>query len=372
MVGRVVGSLSNTAGSAGLSNNKALNSLDLFTAAISTPQNPPASARLLDSIQGGDISLVDFIVGNPLVESPLNWPVAENSPEFSLTGSSSAAGLAGASAAGPFYIPGKLPFYPSPSSRRSQSFSDGYPDVSHVAVNLPQWSQIFSGGDGSSANPFKISTVAQLQALAQLVNSLTNATAWIPNSPTLEPESNNNLYQKYLQFTEAEGASYVLQNDLDLAGINWVPIGSAAKPSPINFDGGKHVLHNLTIDRPSNPDLDLGSVETITKITAGLGLFGSSTGRISALGLDGVKITAPDYINVGAIAGLQSDNSIKNCYSHGEITAADNLGGLVGEFVPTSFDYHPRVEVGLSTVRLTPATESSSFGGLYDRTCVEL
>ncbi|MDR0570679.1 MAG: S-layer homology domain-containing protein [Clostridiales Family XIII bacterium] len=87
---------------------------------------------------------------------------------------------------------------------------------------------IFAGGDGSEANPYKISTEAQLRAFAAAINEDENF----------------------------EGKHILLTSDLTL-GAEWVPTGGGAGAHDFSgvFDGGGHTVANMSIggaDTPSN------------------------------------------------------------------------------------------------------------------------
>jgi len=81
------------------------------------------------------------------------------------------------------------------------------------------------------------------------------------------------------------------------------------------FDGNDHKIIDLTIDAG-------GSY---------LGLFGYiDDGEIRNLGLEGgfVRGTGDD---VGGLAGMSYYGSISNCYSTGDVSGDDSVGGLVGQ-----------------------------------------
>ena len=120
------------------------------------------------------------------------------------------------------------------------------------------------------------------------------------------------------------GGRYVLTCDLNLAGSNWTPIGSAnnAKGFSGYFDGNGHVISGLTIK---------GSP------TSGkFGLFSTISGEVKNLGLENVDISiSPDYGSyyAGALAGMSDENAVvSNCYSKGRVSVSGSdmkAGGLV-------------------------------------------
>lgn len=136
----------------------------------------------------------------------------------------------------------------------------------------------FSGGDGSDENPYQISTKSHLEAV-QL-------------SPSL---------------------SYILLNDIDLAGANY----TAAIIPEFNgkFDGKGFIIKNFTIDAPE---------------IYHIGLFGkiNSGAAVSNLGVEGFNITGNGY--VGGLTG-SNYGSIKGCFANGSTTSLASVsGGLIG------------------------------------------
>ena len=121
---------------------------------------------------------------------------------------------------------------------------------------------------------------------------------------------------------------YILMNDIDLSGVNWDSIGDSVNPFSGELNGNGFVIHNLTINNPSE-DYQ--------------GLFGYTNNvNIQNLGLENVKISGNS--GIGALTGYLS-GTLKNCYVTGVISGVgNNVGGLVGE-----------------TARSTPATIENSY-----------
>jgi len=157
----------------------------------------------------------------------------------------------------------------------------------------------FSGGDGTSGNPYIITTVAQLASLASEVNN-SNATYY-------------------------NAAHYQLANNLDLStygsGQGWNPIGTGGRGFSGVFDGNGKVITGLYINR--------SSYDT--------GLFGGlAGGTIKNLGLENVNITVEGGSSLsyaGAFVGYITSGTVANCYSTGKISSAGSMvGGIVGGF----------------------------------------
>ena len=80
----------------------------------------------------------------------------------------------------------------------------------------------FSKGDGTNDSPFVIETGAQLALMAKEVNSG--------------------------NFTDAH---FVMENNIDLNGIEWTPIGNGEHPFSGSFDGNGKTISNLKITNPN-------------------------------------------------------------------------------------------------------------------------
>jgi hypothetical protein len=152
----------------------------------------------------------------------------------------------------------------------------------------------YSGGSGTEADPYQISSVTDWQELM-------------------------------VAFYPDWGKSFILTTDLDLSGISITPIaptfytssnGSPFQGIPFSgvFDGNGHVLHNVVINFPNNDYV---------------GLFGyiGSTGQIRDLGVKDANITGSFF--VGGIVGWNEGN-ITSCYSFGTVVGMSHVGGLVG------------------------------------------
>jgi hypothetical protein len=151
----------------------------------------------------------------------------------------------------------------------------------------------YSGGDGSSGNPYQIANVADFEQLSAS-----------PGDWSL---------------------SFILTEDIDLTGPtfthaviapdnDYVTAGFQGTPFTGIFDGNGHTICNMAI-----------AVATSEYI----GLFGyvSFPGQIMNLGVENVYIVSSNY--VGGLAGL-NDGSIDNCYSTGFVMGTSLIGGLVG------------------------------------------
>ena len=150
----------------------------------------------------------------------------------------------------------------------------------------------FSKGDGSAANPYRITNCEELWGAGSHLDS-----------------------------------HFKLMNDVDCAtdthsggslwdgGHGFAPIGSGdVDPFAGTFNGNGHKILNLFINR-SDQDY--------------VGLFSGSSGTISDVRLIGADITGKNY--VGGLVGYLADGSVSRCFVDAKITGSNNyLGGFVG------------------------------------------
>lgn len=122
--------------------------------------------------------------------------------------------------------------------------------------------------------------------------------------------------------------SYVLDQDIDLDGVEWAPIGSAQNPFRGNFKGDNYTISNFKI----------------TENTYGYaGLFGYVEGDIENLNITNfvIDIETDFLLNVGGLVG-SSFGSISNVNVDGNIFVQSTMGniyaGLLAGNVQTKLD----------------------------------
>ena len=135
---------------------------------------------------------------------------------------------------------------------------------------------------------------------------------------------------------------FELINDIDLAGMNWQPIGTASTPSNAHFNGNGYAISNLIINRSDSHDQGLfayvginATIENIrllnfningnTRVAA---LAASNYGTINNSHSSNIRIHAN-----GPTGGLVSINegTINNSSNiNGSLFSANSCGGLVG------------------------------------------
>lgn len=161
---------------------------------------------------------------------------------------------------------------------------------------------VFSGGSGSSQDPYRISTPQDLVALSSKVNS---------------GYATQNVY-------------FLLTNDLDLSGINdFSPIGSRAYPFAGVFLGNHHTISNINVA--------CASYYTYNNEEHLAGFFGCiSNATVSELTLNNINI----FINKNTfniiVGGLSasvypsSNCSFYDCKVSGVIEARQGSGTIIG------------------------------------------
>lgn len=167
-------------------------------------------------------------------------------------------------------------------------------------TNLPM-----AGGSGTKNDPYQIATAEQLDAIHD----------W------------------------STATYYVLVNDIDLSGIDWMPYSGY-----INFDGQGHTVSNLTIIRTDvSGEANIGMFGALASYYSNY-YAGTFQSRVSNLNLKDVNIdiTGTDesetVLNVGAIVGLNDafndDIYIQNCSVSGRINVQGGyltwIGGISG------------------------------------------
>lgn len=155
---------------------------------------------------------------------------------------------------------------------------------------------------------------------------------------------------------------YILMNDIDLAGIEWEPIGGldpeAKDPFETAFkgvfNGNGYSIKNLTIK-------DDGT-------SSGVGLFGATDGaEITNVILENINVSAPSEYNetaVGGLIGISRDTNIDNVTVTGSVSGHQGVGGLIG----VTMDSQGFGKVSISNVNTNVDINASYYaGGLIGR-----
>jgi hypothetical protein len=180
----------------------------------------------------------------------------------------------------------------------------------NVVIPQPQ----YTGGSGTSIDPYQIAKVADLQLLMA--------------SP-------------------ADWDKYFIQTaDINVQGIEMTPIGNDVNNFTGVFDGNDNIISNAVINQPSSDYI---------------GLFGYvSGGQIRNLGVENVNITGNN--DVGGLVGQNYGGTLTACYATGTVSGSSGsyyVGGLVG-----FNDYYGSISDCYSTGTVSGSNDSWYVGGL--------
>ncbi len=123
-------------------------------------------------------------------------------------------------------------------------------------------------------------------------------------------------------------------------GMGWAPFRYYG-----TFEGNRHTISNLYVDRPNQDYVGLFS-------TAGAY---AKVGEVRNLGLENVDVTGREY--VGGLAG-RAYGSVRRVYTTGEVNGEHYVGGLVGEARNLISETYSKADVS------GDGWESSNVGGL--------
>jgi len=172
----------------------------------------------------------------------------------------------------------------------------------------------FDGGDGSSGNPYEISTCGQLQDMRGDID-----------------------------------ANYELVSDIDCSATsNWnsgngfKPVGNGSSPFSGVLNGNGNEVRNLNINRGSKSNVGLfgfiinGKVENIDVVNVNIkglenvgGLVGYNRGGLVSSSYSAGRVSGSRRL--GGLVGLLDTSSISSSYSAADVSASGNyVGGLVG------------------------------------------
>lgn len=170
----------------------------------------------------------------------------------------------------------------------------------------------FAGGDGSAENPYQVATAEQLSAIRFYLDSC-----------------------------------YIQVADIDLQGIDWLPIGystSYSEEAEIfsgRYDGGGHSVSNMTILKTfTNTDNAYREVD--------IGLFARNSGEIRNVSLKNCKISIEVgediegeslYLCVGGVVARSNANkesALDKCLVTGGINIENLYNGCIGGIAGTS------------------------------------
>ncbi len=120
-----------------------------------------------------------------------------------------------------------------------------------------------------------------------------------------------------LEACKASGTTITLLTDVDLSGVNWVPVGTSASPFTGVFDGNGKTISNLSVND-----------EALTYA----GLLGYVTGStFKNITISNVTVNAA--ASIGSLMGYCNTSSVTNCHVQGRIQLSGHykMGGILGE-----------------------------------------
>ena len=200
---------------------------------------------------------------------------------------------------------------------------------------------------------YVLTTPAQLVGLEQLVNE------------------GNTLFAKR---NGARDITIKLGNDIDLGGIEWIPIGTFECGKELlcfnqTFDGQGHTISNLNTRSYEFDPIDNDPAQKY--LGGAAGLFGVLYGKVQNLNLKNVKVQSTHYAGafVGSIGSQYHQGEIANCHVDGAVITSspmlipggtydngDKVGGIAGYVIDASV-------IGCS-VKNTTITAYRDIGGI--------
>lgn len=198
--------------------------------------------------------------------------------------------------------------------------------------------------------------------------------------------------------TKARHGHFQLVNDIDLKGVNWIPIGNTDTNSfQGTFNGNGHTIHNLTVHTTSKSTcgffgtLHNASVHNLT--VHGTASGGNTTGLLAGYSLESqitscvVKGKVKGKVCAGILLGKNTGH-VEQCYGEGTILTTPVVGIAAGSVasaalivtaafmlskkMPESPKYYPPIPIDTEVIRLDnrePKSGKSSISCGFDTEC---
>ncbi len=163
---------------------------------------------------------------------------------------------------------------------------------------------IYSGGNGTQANPYQIATTNNLIELSNTQSD------WIAGKYFIQTA--NIIFDEDETKVDWDGDGDANWDTEDQKGF--APIGNSGSNFAGNYNGQNYTISNLYIKRSGNDNIAL------------FGAILSAT--IQNIGLLNSNIHG--HNNVGGLVGYQKGGFLTNNYSVGDLIGTNNTGGLVG------------------------------------------
>ncbi|MDR0950112.1 MAG: hypothetical protein LBM13_00505, partial [Candidatus Ancillula sp.] len=187
-------------------------------------------------------------------------------------------------------------------------------------------------GTGTKNDPVIVTSEAQLEKIADLVNLGSNKLAQWVKSDKSTKITDDSLYFK-------------LGSNITLSG-NWIAIGTSSNPFMSNFDGAGYIISGLKINTTNDYQGLFGSLATgstvqnvviiNSEISGGEfvgGIAGENSGTIQNSVVLAEEIAGTDTSKLGRITGKNS-GTLKNNYG---LSTTSNKDQLCGKYSPSSW-----------------------------------
>ena len=169
----------------------------------------------------------------------------------------------------------------------------------------------YSGGSGTSGDPYQIATTADL---IELSNTSADWSAYFIQTADIAFNADETQ-------VDWDGDGSATWDTEDQKGF--LPIGNSSDKFTGSYNGDGHTIDYLYIDRAS---------------TDYIGLFGYiNNATINSIGVTNVDITGDTYIG-GLTGGSYSSSTISRCYVTGSVAAANDAGGFLGYNLSSSIN----------------------------------
>ena len=171
----------------------------------------------------------------------------------------------------------------------------------------PRVGCFFGGGVGIQADPYQIFTIAHLNAIR-----------------------GDFLDDHFVLTNDLDFSSYTYSDDTDENAKGWLPIGHDTNKDMDrfqgtaftgSFDGGGHVIRNLSISRGGEDYIGLFGQFSLP--------VGPSTNSLRNLGLEGVAVDGDEFVG-GLVGAFYNGAALLFCYTTGQVTGTKHVGGLLG------------------------------------------
>jgi hypothetical protein len=218
--------------------------------------------------------------------------------------------------------------------------------------------QSYSGGAGTTGDPFLIANKADLKYLSE------HSSEWTYSFKQTAD----------INFTSAD---FVSGGDFYNAGFGFSPIGNESIPFKGNYNGNRKQIDGFYINNPNVENVGLFGFTSKSKISdlkltnVDLNIVNNFLNRLGALighaedssvvnncSATGTIYATNYFTEIGGLIGSDYDGTINNCRFSGSVSGKNNVGGLIGQTLNT------RIELCKSSGTVTGAVEFSNAGGL--------